>query len=158
RALNPEAAGEPLDVEFEVRERKPRSFQVSLGYGTTEGLHTEVQWTLRNLRRGAEQLTLLTGFSALEQKGEAQLVLPYFLAPRTSFSDTLFARNQQQLSINPAGTLFGAQQGAHPAFDLFSAGNEARVEHRLSDTLSGLVGLNISQNDFRHVNREALNT
>src|SRR5439155_433170 len=41
RALNPEAADEPLDVEFEVIERKPRSLQFGLGYSTTEGFRTE---------------------------------------------------------------------------------------------------------------------
>jgi len=156
QALNPEAADEPLDVEFEVRERKPHSFQVGFGYGTTEGFHTEVQWTHRNLQAGAQQLMLSGEFSSLEQKLEARLSLPYFLAARTAFSDTLFARNQQQLSINPAGTLFGVQNGAHPAFDLLSAGNEARVEHRFTELLTGLVGLNVSRNDFRRVNLAAL--
>jgi len=156
RALNPEAADEPLDVEFEVRERMPRSFQVGLGYGTTEGPHIEVQWTHRNLWRAAEQLTLSTGFSAIEQKIEARVTLPYFLAPRTAFSGTLFVRNQEQLSINPAGTLFGTQEGAHPAFALFSYGGEARVEHHFTETVSGLVGLNVSRNDFRNVNTAAL--
>jgi outer membrane protein assembly complex protein YaeT len=156
RALNPEAANEPLDVEFEVRERMPRSFQVGLGYGTTEGPHIEAQWTHRNLWRAAEQLTLSTGFSAIEQKIEARVTLPYFLAPRTAFSNTLFVRNQRQLSINPAGTLFGTQEGAHPAFDLFSYGDEARVEHHFSDPLSGSIGLNLSRNDFSNVNRTAL--
>ena len=83
----------------------PRSFQVGLGYGTTEGPHIEAQWTHRNLWRGAEQLTLSTGFSAIEQKIEARLTLPYFLAPRTAFSGTLFVRNQEQLSINQAEQL-----------------------------------------------------
>ena len=156
QALNPEAADEPLDVEFEVRERTPHSFQVGVGYGTTEGFHTEVQWTNRNLQAGAQQLTLSGGVSALEQKIEARLSLPYFLAARTAFSDTLFVRNQKQLSINPAGTLFGVQEGTHTAFDLFSYGNEARVEHHFTETLTGVVGLSLSRNDFSNVDEAAL--
>jgi outer membrane protein insertion porin family len=156
RALNPEAADKPLDVEFEVRERLPRSFQVGLGYSTTEGFHIEAQWTHRNLWRGAQQLTLSTGFSAIEQKLEARVTLPYFLAARTAFSNTLFVRNQKQLSINPAGTLFGAQEGTHTAFDLFSYGDEARVEHHFTETVTGVVGLNLSRNDFYDVNEAAL--
>ena len=123
---------------------------------TTEGFHIEAQWTHRNLWRGAEQLTLSSGFSAIEQKLEARLTLPYFLAARTAFSNTLFVRNQKQLSINPAGTLFGAQEGTQTAFDLFSYGDEARVEHHFTETLTGVVGLNLSRNDFYNVNESAL--
>src|SRR5207247_6670638 len=42
------------------------------------------------------------------------------------------------------------------AFDLFSVGTEARVDHRFTETLSSVVGLNFSRNDFRKVDRAAL--
>jgi outer membrane protein insertion porin family/translocation and assembly module TamA len=156
RALNPEAADEPLDVEFEVIERKSHSLQFGLGYSTTEGLHTEGQWTYRNLFRGAQQLTLLGRFSSFEQKAEAKLHLPYFLVERTTFTQTLFIRNQEKVGINPSGSFFGVQDKAQPAFDLFSYGAEGRVEHRYTETLSGSVGLNFSRNDFYHVDQAAL--
>ena len=156
RALNPDAVGEPLDVAFDVIERKPRSLQFSVGYSTAEGFRTEVQWAYRNLRRAAEQLTLSGRLSAFEQKTEARLLLPYFLAARTAFSALLFVRNEQEIDINPFGRLFGVRKEAQPAFDLLSIGTEARVEHRFTDTLTGLVGLGVSRNDFRRVNQEAL--
>src|SRR5262249_14597367 len=51
---------------------------------------------------------------------------------------------------------FGVSGSAQPAFDLFSIGTESRVEHRFTETLSGVAGLNFSRNDFRRVNRAAL--
>jgi len=156
RALNPEAADEPLDVEFEVLERKPHGLQFSVGYSTTEGFRTQAEWTHRNLFAGAQQLTLLTRFSSFEQSGEVKLRLPYFLAARTAFTQTLFARNQQLVGVSPGGAFFGVSGSAQPAFDLFSVGTESRVEHRFTETLSGVAGLNFSRNNFRHVNRTAL--
>src|SRR5262245_41466118 len=41
RGINLEAADEPLDVEFEVIERKPHGLQFSAGYSTTEGFRTQ---------------------------------------------------------------------------------------------------------------------
>src|SRR6266581_6683063 len=156
RALNPEAADEPLDVEFEVIERKPHGLQFGIGYSTTEGFRTQVEWTHRNLFAGAQQLTLLTRFSSFEQRGEVRLRLPYFLAERTAFTQTLFAFNQQLVGVSPGGAFFGVSGRAQPAFDLFSVGTESRVEHRFTETLTGVAGLNFSRNNFRHVNRAAL--
>src|SRR5215510_11718999 len=94
RALNPEAADEPLDVEFEVLERKLHSLQFGVGYSTTEGFRAQAEWTHRNLFAGAQQLTLSTRVSSIEQRGEVRLRLPYFLAERTAFTQTLFALNE----------------------------------------------------------------
>ena len=156
RALNPEAADEPLDVEFEVIERKPRGLQFSGGYSSTEGFRTQVEWTHRNLFAGAQQLTLLARYSSIEQRGEVRLRLPYFLAERTAFTQTLFARNEKEAGINPGGGFFGVSGKAQPAFDLFSVGTESRVEHRFTERLSGVVGVNFSRNDFSNVDRAAL--
>lgn len=155
-ALNPEAPDEPLDVAFDLIERKPRSLQFGLGYSTTAGFRTEVQWAHRNLNARAQQLTLSGTVSSIEQKSELRFHLPYFLAARTSLTQTLFVRNEQEIDTNPVGGLFGAQREAQPAFDLLSLGAETRLTHRLSDMLSGVVGINVSRNDFRHVNRAAL--
>lgn len=156
RVLNPEAAGEPLDVEFEVIERKPHALQFGIGYSTTEGFRTQAEWTHRNLFAGAQQLTLLARVAAIEQKGELKLRLPYFLAPRTSFTQTLFARNEQEIGASPGGSIFGTSGEAQPAFDLFSFGMESRVEHRFTDILTGVVGLNFSRNDFSNVDPTSL--
>jgi len=156
RALNPEAADEPLDVEFEVIERKPHALQFSAGYSSTEGFRTQVEWTHRNLFAGAQQLTLLARYSSIEQRGEVRLRLPYFLAERTAFTQTLFARNEKEAGISPGGGIFGVSGEAQPAFDLFSVGTESRVEHRFTEKLSGVVGVNFSRNDFSNVDRAAL--
>jgi len=156
RALNPEAADEPLDVEFEVIERKPRGLQFSGGYSSTEGFRTQVEWTHRNLFAGAQQLTLLARYSSIEQRGEVRLRLPYFLAEHTAFTQTLFARNEKEAGINPGGGFFGVSGKAQPAFDLFSVGTESRIEHRFTERLSGVVGVNFSRNDFSNVDRAAL--
>jgi outer membrane protein assembly complex protein YaeT len=156
RALNPEAADEPLDVAFEVIERKPHSLQFGIGYSSTEGFRTQVEWTHRNLFGGAQQLSLLTRYSGIEQRGAVTLRLPYFLAARTSFTQTLFARNEQEVGFSTSGGIFGVSGEAQPAFDLFSVGTESRVEHRFTETLSGVVGLNFSYNDFSNVNQAAL--
>ena len=156
RALNPEAADEPLDVEFEVIERKPHGLQFSVGYSTTEGFRTQAEWTHRNLFAGAQQLTLLARYSSIEQGGEVRLRLPYFLAARTAFTQTLFVRNEQEVGFNQGGGIFGVSGEAQPAFDLFSVGTESRVEHRFTETLSGAVGLNFSRNDFSNVDLTAL--
>jgi outer membrane protein assembly complex protein YaeT len=158
RALNPEAVDEPFDVEFEVIERKPHALQFGVGYSTTEGFRTQAEWTHRNLFAGAQQLTLSTRYSSIEQRGEVKLRLPYFLAARTAFTQTVFARNEQEVGFNPGGGIFGVSGEAQPAFDLLSVGTESRVEHRFTQTLSGAVGLNFSRNDFSNVNRAALTT
>jgi outer membrane protein assembly complex protein YaeT len=155
RALNPEATDEPLDVAFEVIERKPHGLQFGIGYSSTEGFRTQVEWTHRNLFAGAQQLTLSARYSAIEQKGEVKLRLPYFLAERTAFTQTLFARNEQEVGFTGGG-IFGVSGEAQPAFDLFSVGTESRLEHRFTETLSGVVGLNFSRNDFSNVNQAAL--
>ena len=156
RALNPEAADEPLDVEFEVIERKPHALQFSVGYSTTEGFRTQAEWTHRNLFAGAQQLTLLARVSSFEQGAEVKLRLPYFLAARTAFTQTLFVRNEQKVGFDTGGGIFGVPGEAQPAFDLFSVGTESRVEHRFTKTLSGMVGLNFSRNDFSNVDLTAL--
>jgi len=145
-----------LDVEFQVLERKPYTLQFSVGYSTTEGVRTQTEWTQRNLFAGAQQLTLLAQASSIEQKGEVKFRLPYFLATRTTFTQTLFARNEQEVGFNAGGGVIGVSGGAHPAFDLLSAGTESRVEHRFTEPLSGTVGLNFSRNDFSNVDLAAL--
>ena len=130
--------------------------QFSVGYSTTEGFRTQAEWTHRNLFAGAQQLTLLTRYSSIEQRGEVKLRLPYFLAERTAFTQTLFARNEQEVGFNTGGGIFGVSGEAQPAFDLFSVGTESRVEHRFTETLSGVVGLNFSRNDFSNVDLAAL--
>ena len=82
--------------------------------------------------------------------------LPYFLAERTAFTQTLFALNEPGTGFSAGGGVIGLSGGAHPAFGLLSVGTESRVEHRFTETLSGVVGLSFSRNEFRNVNLAAL--
>src|SRR5262249_11298852 len=91
-----------------------------------------------------------------EQRAEVKLHLPYFLAARTTFAQTLFVRNQEKVGINPSGSFFGVEGKAQPTFDLFSEGTESRVDHRFTEALSGALGLNFSHNEFPHVDQAAL--
>jgi outer membrane protein insertion porin family/translocation and assembly module TamA len=152
RALNMEEADAPLDIEIEVRERKPRTIQLAAGFSTVESFRLKVEWIHRNLFGGAESLTLLGKASAIEQAFEARLHLPYFLRPRTAFTQTFFIRNEQDVSSDPLGFLKVAQ----PAFDLFSVGAEARITHQFSRRLTGSFGLLLSVNKFSNVDTEAL--
>ena len=153
RALNLEAADEPLDIEIEVRERKPRTIQLGAGYSTVESLRLKVEWTHRNLFGGAESLTLLGKASGIEQAFEARLHLPYFLHRRTTFTQTFFIRNEQEVSSDPLGFL---DDEAQPAFDLFTVGAESRITHQFSRRLTGALGVQLSVNKFSNVNTEAL--
>lgn len=163
RLLNAEAHGEPLDVDITVTERRPRGLQFALGYSTVEQVRLQGQWTHRNLFGGAQQLTLAGKISALEQKLEARLHLPAVWAPRTSLTHTLFIRNEQEIDTDPFEAAFGVGlnkivpfKQSQPAFDWLSIGGEIRLSHLWTDTLSGAVGVAVSRNDFRHVNRAAL--
>jgi outer membrane protein assembly complex protein YaeT len=158
RALNFEDAEAPLDIEMEVRERKPRTVQVGVGFSSVERFRLQAEWTYRNLFGGAQRLTLAGKVSSVVQTFETRLRLPYFLERRTIFTQTFFVRNEQEVNTDPTGladTLFSIKD-AQPAFDLFSVGGETRVGHQFTRTLSGFTGLELSLNDFRNVNVEAL--
>jgi outer membrane protein assembly factor BamA len=112
RVLNPNEQGAPMDIAIDVLERKPHSVQLGFGFSTVEQLRGEVQWTDRNLWGGAEQLSVSAKGSSIQQAGEARFLLPYFLAQRTSFTQTAFARNQPKLTQDQLGfgnTLFSIE-------------------------------------------------
>jgi outer membrane protein insertion porin family len=156
--LNFEEADAPLDVEMEVRERKPHFVQVGFGYSTVERFRLQAEWTHRNLFGGAQRLTLAGKMSSFEQTFETRLRLPYFLERRTIFTQTLFVYNQHEINTDPTGlsdALFKIED-PHPNFDLFRVGGESRIGHQFTRTLSGFTGLELSLNNFYNVNTSAL--
>jgi outer membrane translocation and assembly module TamA len=158
RALNLNDAEAPLDLEFEVRERKPRTIQLGAGASSVEQFRLQVEWTHRNLFHGAQQLTLLGKISGIEQLAETRLYLPYFFGRRTTFTQTLFVRNEQEIDTDPLGiidALFTIEE-AQPAFDLFSVGGETRVSYELSRYWKGFAGVELSLNNFSNVDEAAL--
>jgi len=161
RVLNPNEQGAPMDVEITVRERKPRSVQLGFGFSTVEQFRGEVQWTQRNLWGGAESLNLSAKASSIQQAAEGRFFLPYFLARRTSFTQTVFARNQPRLDEDPlslgGGTLFGIEDTT-PRYSEFSVGTESRVRHEFSRRLSGSGGVELSRHVFSDVDPDLIGT
>jgi outer membrane protein insertion porin family/translocation and assembly module TamA len=158
RVLNPHEADTPLQVEFTVRERPPRTVQVGFGLSSVERFRLQVEWLHRNLFGNAEQLRLQTKVSSVEQGFEARLHFPYFLARRTTFTQTFFLRNEEEINTDPLGlsdALFNVKD-AQPAFDLLTIGGESRVARQLTRTLSVAGGLELSLNRFRNVDPTAL--
>jgi outer membrane protein assembly complex protein YaeT len=161
RVLNPNEQGAPMDVEITVRERKPRSVQLGFGFSTVEQFRGEVQWTQRNLWGGAESLNFSAKASSIQQAAEGRFFLPYFLARRTSFTQTVFARNQPRLDEDPlslgGGTLFGIEDTT-PRYSEFGVGTESRVRHEFSRRLSGSGGVELSRHVFSDVDADLIGT
>jgi len=53
--------------------------------------------------------------------------MPYFLTQLTTFTQTFFVRNEQEVGSGTGGLSDLTVEKAQPAFDLFSVGGEARV-------------------------------
>jgi outer membrane protein assembly complex protein YaeT len=158
RALNPEADGEPLQVEFEVQERKPRTLRLGGGVSTVEGFRVLAAWTHRNIFGGAERLTLSTQIATFSQNLEQQLSTPFFLAPRTTLTQTFFARNQAEITFPPFNLIKDALAvvDPQPNFDLLSLGGGISVNHRFTVPVSATVGVEVSWNDFSNIDTESL--
>ncbi len=146
---NLEAENEPLDINIKVQERKPRTIELQGGFSTVEGPRFRAAWIHRNWFRGGEQLTLEGRGSFISQEAIATLHFPYFLAQRTSFTQTLSARNDHLLT-DTLGII-----DPQPDFDLFSIASVSRIDREFGDHLTLSVGLDISYNDFYQVNADA---
>ncbi len=147
-STNFEAENEPLNIEIKVQERKPRTIEAQAGFSTVEGPRFRLAWTHWNLFRGGEQLTLEGKGSFISQEAKASLRFPYFLAQRTSFTQTLSARNDHLLT-DTLGII-----DPQPDFDLFSITSISRIDRELGDYLTASVGLDMSYNDFYSVNAD----
>jgi outer membrane protein assembly complex protein YaeT len=147
---NLEAEDDPLEIEVRVQERKPRTFEIQGGVSSLEGARLGVAWTHRNFFRGSEQLTLEAIGSFINQGAKATLRFPYFLAKRTSFTQTLSISNDYLLS-DALGVI-----DPQPAYDLFSVAAISRIDRELSNYLTISVGLDTSYNDFYNVNENEI--
>ena len=158
RSLNPEAAGAPLDVEFEVRERKPRSFEIGLGLSTVEQFRVQAKWTFRNVFGDAEHLSFAGRVSSLGLAFETRFHLPHLVTRRTRFTQTVFVDRQKELNTDPLGLtarIFEIED-AQPAFDVLRYGGESRMDHQFSKAFSGSAGIELSANTFSNVAPDAI--
>lgn len=157
RQLNPDESGEPLDVEFAVTERKPRSIRFGIGASSVESMRYEARWLLRNLRQQAQTLSLLGRVTGISQTLEADLFDPYVFGPDTSMSYKLFALNYKRIQTDPFGTLSSVFDivDPFPAYDLLSAGGEWQIEHEFTRRLAAAAGLELTANLFYDIDLTA---
>lgn len=153
RMRNLEQVDEPLDIDIEVRERKTRHLRLGFGFSSIDRFRLLAQWTHRNLFGGAQRLVVSAKMASFEQELEGRLQFPYFLHRRMWLTQTVFMRNEQEINTDPLGladTLFKVKD-PQPNYDLLRLGGETRVGYRLTRVLSGFAGLELSLNDFRHI-------
>jgi outer membrane protein assembly complex protein YaeT len=153
RLLNINEVGAPLEVEFAVHERKPRTFQLGIGASSVESMRYEIKWTHRNLFKEAERLFLLARISGILQGMEAELDEPYFLNRDTSLTHKLFIYNNKRIDTDPFGILDSIFKivDPQPGYNLLTMGGESRIKHNISKRLTGTLGIELTQNDFYDV-------
>ena len=157
RLLNLEEDEAPLDLAFDLIERKPHSLQFGIGFSTVEQFRVQAQWLFRNIWNVADQLSFTGRASSIEQKLETRFYMPYFLEPHTNFTQTFYGRNEQKVNTGLSNGLFSTSN-AQQSFSLFSVGGVSSVGHVFTPTLSGSAGLDISLNKFRNVDPSILAT
>ncbi len=155
--LNLAAAEEPLDIQFDVRERKPRSFELGIGLSSVENMRYEADWTHRNLFGEGETLNLLARVTGINQGLEADFVEPYFFNRDTYARYTLFLLNFKQISTDPFGIVESVFkiEDPYPAYDFFTAGAEWQVHHDFTKQLEGVAGLEFASTDFYNIDSSA---
>ena len=158
RSLNPEAMAAPLDIEYEVSERQPRSFEIGLGLSTVEQFRVQAGWTFRNVFGGAQHLSLAGRASAFGLGFETRFHLPNFVARRTRFTQTVFVDSQEEINTDPLGLtdqIFEFEE-AQPAFDVLRYGGESRLDYQFTKAFGGSVGFELSANAYSNVDPDAL--
>ena len=150
RELNINEVGTPVDIEFEVHERKSRTGQLGIGASSVESMRYEAKWTHRNLFKEAERLSLLARVSGILQGMEAELHEPYFLNRDTHLTHKLFLLNKKRIDTDPFGILDSIFDivDPQPGYSLLTIGGESRIEHDFSARLAGTLGIELTQNDF----------
>ena len=158
RSLNLEATDAPLDIEFEVSERMPRSFEIGLGLSTVEQFRLQAKWTFRNVFGGAEHLSLAGKISSPGLAFETRFHLPHFVTRRARFTQTVFVDSQKEINTDPLGLTDRILEidDAQPAFDILRYGGESRVDHQFTRAFGGSAGIELSANAFSNVDPDAI--
>lgn len=112
----------PVLVEAEAGLR--RTVTAGASYSTSEGGGVEGSWTRRNLFGGAESLTVSAALKTIDRRIEVELAAPHFRRPgRTA---------RLNLGLVNEGT---------DAYDLTALAAGASIETKLSERLSGSLGV-----------------
>jgi outer membrane protein assembly complex protein YaeT len=157
RALNLDAPTGPVNVDFEVIERKLRTGELSIGASSLESFRYQARWTQRNFFGEAERFSMLAQVSGIQQGLEAELFEPYVLSRRNSAIHNVYALNNKNIQTEPFGimdTLFDIVD-PYPAYDFVTFGGSSRLAHDFSRKLVGAVGLELSANRFYNVDKNA---
>lgn len=157
RRLNEDAADQPLAIQFDIRERKPRTLQFGIGLSSVESVRYEVEWIHRNVFNEGETLDLLARITGISQGLEAKLVEPFFFNRNVSASYSLFLLNFKQIDTDPFGivrSIFNIED-PFPAYDFLTAGGDWRVKREFTDRFSGVAGLEFTNTDFYNVDLTA---
>ena len=158
RTLNIEEEEAPLNIEFEVSERKTHTARLGVGASSIESMRYEVEWINRNLLGEAERLSFLARVSGIIQGMEAELRDPFFFNRDNSLTHKLFVWNKQRINTDPFDILDDLFDivDPQPAYDLLTIGAESRLDHRFSRKLKGTLGVELSSNDFFNVDPVAV--
>lgn len=158
RLVNIDDEKAPLDIKFDVSERKPHTGRLGVGASSIESMRYEVEWINRNLFGEAERLSVLARVSGIVQGLEAELHDPFFLTRDNSLTHKLYVLNKKRIDTDPFGVLDDLFNivDPQPAYDLLTVGAESRLNHRFSRELTGALGLELSSNDFYNVDPVAV--
>jgi outer membrane protein assembly complex protein YaeT len=112
----------PADVQILVQERKRRTVEAGLGYGTEDKLRLKLSGTYRNIFGGSRELQLSFNFSDLAEEEALTFSQPYFPDPSSTSRWTLFRRKDKFTS-----------------FDVINTSSEFRVDRSLAPMLSAFL-------------------
>ena len=146
RALNLDETDDPVDLEFEVQERKPRAIEFGMGISSVESVHYKAEWSHRNILGEAQSLRLLGRVTGISQILEVGLHDPYFYSPNTRADYRIFALNNKRIRTDPFDIF--AIVDPYPAYNFLTGGAEWRLEHDFSNRLAGITGLEFTSTNF----------
>jgi translocation and assembly module TamA len=123
-SAGPGAGPETRPVVVEAESGPRRTITLGASYSTSEGGGVEGGWTKRNLFGGAESLTVSAAIRTIDRRIEVELAAPHFRKPGRTLRLNLGLANEET-----------------DAYDLTELAAGARIETKLSERLSGALGV-----------------
>lgn len=122
-------------VLVRLREGERRTIALGGSWSTSEGVGVEAEWTRRNLRGGAEQLTVLARVKTIERRLETDLAVPHW------------RRVNRTLRLN-----VGLLQEETDAYDRGAIEAGARIEQPMFKKALLTLGTGVSVSEVREDN------